>query len=175
MFHIEMVTNESKDLDKIEALNQRAFPINERRPLSVFLKDQSGCSDFVAFYDDEEFCGFACLLTWQDITHILYFAIEESQREKGYGSMALQEMRKIHPGHRYIADIEQDSEAVENHEQRRKRKGFYMRNGYEETEVAYKWRKEKYEILSAGGTVTRQEFYNFWEYFDKVVTIFATY
>ncbi len=43
----------------------------------------------LGFFDGEVFCGFASLLTYGDLTQILYFAIEDSLRGKGYGLQAL--------------------------------------------------------------------------------------
>jgi len=166
MFRTERVTEQSKDLTKIKRLYHLAFPANERRPLITLLQDASGVSDFMAFYDDDIFCGFACLLTYSDITHILYFAIDETLRGKGYGTMALKAMRRMKPNHRFIADIEVETPTADNNEQRRKRKQFYIGNGYIESEVAYGWRQENYEILVCGGSLTEKEFDDFWRYFE---------
>ena len=86
MFYTVPVTEKLPDFGRITALYERAFPANERRPLHPLLNDTTGCSDFLAFYEDKEFVGFACLLTRRDITHILYIAIDEVMRGQGYGT-----------------------------------------------------------------------------------------
>jgi len=167
MVRLERVTKQTPELDRINALYQSAFPKNERKPLALFL-EEADCCDFVAFYEDDMYCGFAILLTWKDITHILYFAIENALREKGYGASALNQLRTLRPGNRFIADIETDNVWSPNHQQRQRRKQFYLRNGYQESGVKYEWQDEQYEVMVAGGTLTLQEDDDFWEYFEPV-------
>ena len=62
-----------------------------------------------------------------------------------------------------MVDIEIPDEQAENAGQRRMRKKFYLRAGYEETPVKYEWRHESYEILSFGGQVSEVEYDGFWE------------
>ena len=78
----------------------------------------------------KNFCGFASLLTYGGITHILYFAIDEQYREHGYGSEALKLMHTLYPKNRFIADLELDIPTAENEPQRHLRRAFYLRNGY---------------------------------------------
>lgn len=167
MLRLERVTEQTPELERIKSLYESAFPKNERKPLALFLREAE-CCDFVAFYDEGRYCGFAILLTWKDITHILYFAVENELRGRGYGASALHLLQTLRPGNRYIADIEVDHIHAPNHEQRQKRKRFYLRNGYQESGVTYEWQDENYEIMVSGGTVTLQEDDDFWEYFEPV-------
>ena len=167
MFTTVRVNRDTKELPRIMALYRHAFPANERCPLDMLLDDRSGSSDFLAFYEEEAFCGFVCLLSHGDLTHILYLAIEEEMRGKGYGTRALEAVRAARPGQRVLADIELDSPRAANREQREKRRQFYLRSGYRETEVRYSWRHESYEILAQGGTLTEEEFDAFWRYFEE--------
>ena len=94
--HMEKITEHSKDFHRTESLYVRAFPANERTPICGLMRHDG--HDFVGFYDkDENFCGFASLLTYGGITHILYFAIDEQYREHGYGSEALKLMHTLYP------------------------------------------------------------------------------
>ena len=102
---MEKITEHSKDFHRTESLYVRAFPANERTPICGLMRHDG--HDFVGFYDkDENFCGFASLLTYGGITHILYFAIDEQYREHGYGSEALKLMHTLYPKNRFIADLE---------------------------------------------------------------------
>ena len=74
-----------------------------------------------------------------------------------------------------MADLECEVEGADNNDQRRKRKQFYLLNGYEQTEVNYRWRNEDYEILSQGGNVTRADFEAFWHYFEEETTAFSAF
>ena len=164
--HMEKLTEHSKDFHRTENLYVRAFPANERTPICGLMRHDG--HDFVGFYDkDKNFCGFASLLTYGDITHILYFAIDEKYREHGYGSEALKLMHTLYPKNRFIADLELDIPTAENEPQRHLRRAFYLRNGYTPSEVRYDWQGEQYEILVSSGTITNTEFENFWDHFPN--------
>ncbi|HCP52540.1 MAG TPA: hypothetical protein DIT79_09015 [Ruminococcaceae bacterium] len=164
--HMEKITEHSKDFHRTENLYVRAFPANERTPICGLMRHDG--HDFVGFYDkDENFCGFASLLTYGGITHILYFAIDEQYREHGYGSEALKLMHTLYPKNRFIADLELDIPTAENEPQRHLRRAFYLRNGYTPSEVRYIWQGEQYEILVSSGTITNTEFENFWDHFPN--------
>lgn len=163
MLTIYPVTPDTKNLDEIQRLYEQAFPKNERRPFQGLLTVPQSSAESVALYDGNLFCGFACFLNGGDISHIIYLAIEESLRNRGYGSMALQALHAYKSGRRIMVDIELETKNAPNNEQRRKRKQFYLRNGYEQTAIRYRWRKEDYEILSYGGDVTEGEYEAFWE------------
>ena len=64
---------------------------------------------------------------------------------------------------REAVDIEREVPGCEENEIRRRRKNFYLRNGYSETEVRYRWQDEAYEILVSGGTLSGEDFGNFWK------------
>lgn len=106
MLQLKTVTPQFADFDKVSALYHSAFPKNERRPLEEMFTFLSGGGEFLALYDGETFCGFVCLLSWQDITHILYLAIDSRLRGRGYGTGMLSAIRQRYPHSRLIADIE---------------------------------------------------------------------
>ena len=159
------VTEASPLLKDVMALYLRAFPANERRPLDVLLRDETGAGEVLAVHDGERFVGLVILLTWQDITHILYFAVTEALRCRGYGREILRLIPDSHPGHRIIADLEEPFDGAANRRQRERRMAFYARNGFRETDIRYAWRGERYVIISLGGNVTEDEFEHFWKYF----------
>lgn len=162
------INSQSLELDKVQKLYVKAFPDNERSPLVLLLDDNSNCSEIFAFYDNELFCGFISILTTNDISHILYFAIDETLRDKGYGTQALHLLKQLKHQNRILADIEVNTSIATNNEQRKKRKQFYMRNGYIPSGVYYDWRDESYEILINGGSLSEKEFWNFWECVGKI-------
>lgn len=169
------ITSQSSDLDKVEELYVKAFPENERSPLMLLLDDESNCSEIFAFYDNEIFCGFISLLTHDDISHIIYFAVDENLRGKGYGGEALRLLKDIKPQNRIIADIEVATAVAPNNAQRSKRKQFYYKNGYASSGVSYAWRNEAYEILIDGGSLSEKEFWDFWEAVSKINSDFERF
>lgn len=163
MLSICPITPNTENLAEIQRLYENAFPKNERRPLKELLCAPQSSAESLAIYDGALFCGFACFLNGNDISHLIYFAIEENLRDRGYGSAALQALHKYKPGRRIMVDIELQKQSAPNNDQRRRRKGFYLRNSYAQTDIRYRWRKEDYEILSYGGVVTPAEYEAFWD------------
>lgn len=157
----------SDDIPLIKTLYERAFPANERRPLGPLLDDTTGHSRVLSAHNEDGFCGFVSILEWSDIVHIIYFAVEETQRGHGLGSEILQAVHLENPHKRVIVDIEEPDEAVPNNAQRIKRKAFYLHNGYAETEIRYNWLGTDYVILSHGGGMTGEEFGQFWQALEK--------
>lgn len=159
---LKSIKESSKELHQLMALYHRAFPENERKTLFPLLQDDTGHGEVLAFYHEENFLGFACLLHGHDISHMIYFTIEESLRGKGYGKACLTTLLLMYP-HRMIVDIEIEDEQKANHEQRHKRKQFYLKNGFQNTTISYSWEDEIYEIMAYGGTITRVDFEHFWD------------
>ncbi|MBQ7874141.1 MAG: GNAT family N-acetyltransferase [Oscillospiraceae bacterium] len=163
MFITKRISYRSKDIPKIRKLYFEAFPENERFNFNMMLKNESGHYETFGFYLDESFCGFAILLNSGDISHILYLATEPELRGKGLGAKALGALGRIKKDMRIIVDIERELPGCAENEIRRRRKNFYLRNGYKETEVRYRWQDESYEILVAGGELSKEDFGGFWK------------
>lgn len=171
MFETDTKPRTQNDLVRIKALYNRAFPENERRPFDDMMASLNNWLELNVFYADGAFVGFAFLLNCGDISHIIYFAVEEEMRGQGMGSAALKAMRAENPGMRMLVDIERDIPGAPNTMQRCHRKHFYLRSGYQETQVKYEWRGEQYEILSNGGDVSDAEFWNFWDTLEKEMDV----
>ena len=163
MLSMKPIGGTPDELKKAKALYYRAFPKNERRSFPELVENRFGSTEVFCFYDEETFVGMACLLNTSTISHIIYLAVDESLRGNGYGSKALDLLHQSKPGKKIMVDIEVPDEQAENAEQRRMRKKFYLRAGYEETPVKYEWRQENYEILSIGGQISEAEYDDFWE------------
>ena len=151
--------------DEIKSLYETSFPPNEWRPFSDLYHDFGDKCELLAFYDDRTFIGSAIMLTFGDITHIMYLAVKPELRDRGCGSMILEHIRMLYPRQRIIADLEDPENDFPNQSQREKRIDFYRKNGYSPTEIRYKWENEHYLIMSNGGDVTWEEFRRFWRHF----------
>lgn len=164
MLSIKLLGNTPEELKKTKKLYYCAFPKNERRTFPELVENRFGGTEIFCFYDDEIFVGMACLLNSSSISHIIYLAIDESLRGLGYGTRALELIHNIKSENKIMVDIEILDEQTDNAEQRKMRKKFYLRVGYKETSIKYKWRHENYEILSFGGQISEDEYDAFWEY-----------
>jgi len=163
---LRQVSRESACFPALEALMNRAFPENERVPMEVLLRTHDG-HELLAMMLDGQFAGLISLLTHGDICHILFFATEERLRGQGVGARTLGMLREMKPGLRIIADLEDCVEGVEDDLLRQRRMAFYHRCGFEDTPVRYRWRGEDYVILAQGGSVTDEEFWDFWKAYDR--------
>lgn len=79
------------------------------------------------------------------------------------------------PNKRLIVDIEAEIPGTPNNGQRKKRREFYIRNGYSGSEVKYSWRGEYYEVLVSGGGITNEDFEGFWKHLAKENESFQKY
>lgn len=155
------ITQNFRDKEKLYALNNEAFPKEERIPSDRFLSmlRELDC-DAWAFYDKEVFVGFAVLLSDADLqmAYLSYFAIDSTNRSKGYGSKALAKLAEVYDGCQIVLDMERMEESADNYDQRLRRLVFYERNGYRRAKVGFKYFKMDLEIMCSQDTFREQEF-----------------
>ncbi len=163
--YFRRITEKDPQLDKVRTLYESSFPPNERQPFSGIFSDFYGETEVLAAFEGNSLAGIIMLLSHEEITHILYFAVEPELRCRGYGSRMLGLVRELYPGQKIIADIERPGENMPNESQRENRTAFYLNNGYRFTEIEYRWEGEDYSILSCGGDVTWDAFRRFWRYY----------
>ena len=90
MLKVKVVNSRLKEYKNILNLYKESFPKNERLPIWLLnIMSKRTCVDFLAFYDNNIFCGFSYLIHNNNITFILYLAIDTSIRSKGYGTKIL--------------------------------------------------------------------------------------
>lgn len=148
-FYAKKIGVNFKDLKKIRKLYIQSFPKSERMPFPLLLlvSKRKG-ADFYAFYSQGELCGFTCLMRYQNMAFVLYLAIESRLRSRGYGSEILSWIKKRHPGAQIALSIETVRGTFEKDPQRRRRKCFYLKNGFLDTGYTIREFGEVYDILS---------------------------
>ncbi|MBR5708136.1 MAG: GNAT family N-acetyltransferase [Oscillospiraceae bacterium] len=162
---LKKIDGSSPELPAVLELYESAFPANERREPEEIIGGENGAGELLAVMSGGALCGMLAVLTYRDITHILYFAVMPERRNSGIGAAALEALRERYPGRRIIADLERPEPGTPNREQRLRRLAFYERCGYYPTEVKYRWRGEDYVIVASGGAITEREFGGFWRHF----------
>lgn len=166
---VRTIDRTSKDLPELLRLYRSAFPLIERVDFDIYLDDPIGNLEILGFYDRDlsdgagSFCGFAALMTYGDLSQILYFAIEEGLRGRGYGAAALRAMRDHFRDGRIMADLEDPLSGNGDPAERLRRIGFYERNGYVLTDVRFEWEHEDYVMMISGGTLSMAEYEAFWK------------
>lgn len=155
----------STEIKEVYTLYQQAFPKNEQMDLTR-LFDELHLGVIYGYYQENQLVGFAILCIQSQIAHILYLAVKKEYRDQGIGSYILNDLAKQYDSKKIIVDIEKIKD-TSNKEQRIKRKQFYLKNDFKETDVFYTWQGEDYVILSRNGIVQKKEFWNFWDSLKK--------
>jgi len=172
---LKAVCRNTEEAEMCETLSKAVFPPEEFSTLEPLLEDERGHGEVFAIDQNGEFAGFLACLTVGGLYHIIYFAVKENLRGQGMGRKALECLAGQRPGKRILVDIEQPVRGAENLPERLRRKAFYLKNGFAETETKYRWRGVDYEILSRGGNVTKAEFWKFWKTLENADEKYGIY
>ena len=145
--------------EKIKHLYETAFPEGEKIPWDDLIRLIEEMSlDFTAYYDGEEFIGFTIVYPHKVFNWFWYFAVCEGQRGKGYGQQILSLFIESYKGQTCVLDIESPTQVCENIDQRKRRHGFYLRNGFRDTNVYRTYNDITWTIMMMGkGTFTMQD------------------
>lgn len=147
------------DYPKIKRVYNSAFPKEERAPF-FFMKRKglNGKADILVAKENGMFIGFLYLVCYKDLVYLFYFAIDEKQRGKGYGSKFLQQLQEKYKGKRLFLAREQLDENAENYQQRVNRHQFYIKNGFQDMPYQIKEAKVIYDVMGVGGAVSAKEY-----------------
>lgn len=147
---------------EIKQIYMSSFQKEERMPFVLMLL--MSClrnTQFLAFYDQKTLCGLVYMASLGKQTFIMFFAVEEGLRSKGYGSSILNTVQTLYPENKIIVSIEPCCGKTENMEQRLRRRAFYIRNGYQETGYFMKLAGQEQEILIKNGVFEKRKFIGF--------------
>ncbi len=127
------------DWRNISKLYKKAFPLMERKPLSLIRSTyKKNKADVWLIEEENEFKGFAITMNSHDLVMLDYFAVAEDARGKGYGSSCLKWLQEQYKDYRFFLEIESIYIKAKNMEQRIGRKAFYERNGMREVGIVAK-------------------------------------
>ena len=119
---------------KVRRLYLTAFPKIERHPvMELFSASSKGKAEFLHFTENGQFIGLAYMIVRGDVAFLLYLAVDDSKRNVGYGSAILDAIKDRYEGLDVVLLIESLHEPCENIDIRRRRKAFYLRNGFLDT------------------------------------------
>ena len=144
---------------KVKQIYYDAFPKEERMPFSMMVGMSKLCNtDFLSFYEGGTLCGFIYLAHVGKTVFVMFFAVDKILRSKGYGSEILKEIRNRYPDKKIIISVEPCDRNARDFETRKRRKAFYLRNGYEETGYMMKLGGTVQEIIISGGKFSEKQF-----------------
>ena len=159
MMNVKKVKLEHSDVKRIYF---ESFPKSERMPFPLMVAmSKLRNTDFLGFYEEDTLCGFIYLAHNRKIVFVMFFAVDAALRSKGFGSAILQEIQKKYPTKKIIISIEPCDETAPDIEIRKKRKAFYLRNGYKETGYMIKLAGVVQEIIIANGEFNKSQFKRF--------------
>lgn len=147
---------------QIKKLYRSAFPAKERAPLiMLFKKTKYDRYNFYSIVNDDEFIGLVYTMEAEKMVYVFFFAITQENRGKGYGTKALECIKKMHPDKAVALMIEDTTDtSAPNIEERINRLGFYERNGFERLGIHINEAGVDYELLGTDKTITRDDFLN---------------
>ena len=151
---VQKVNLKNSDIKRIYF---EAFPKNERMPFFMMVAmSKLWNTQFLGFYSGDIPCGFIYLASNRKIVFVMYFAVDKNLRSKGYGSYILQKIKNKYPDKKIIISIEPCDNSAPDIELRKKRKSFYMKNGYKKTGYMMKLNGVVQEIIITNGEFVEQ-------------------
>lgn len=145
------ITEGFPDMDLVEALAIEAFPPEEYlSPSKLTEMSHDGGFDFLALYDQSKgdiFVGFMTVMLHESIAYLFFLAIDPKLRGAGYGSLAIERLKALYPKYKQVVDFEMIDENAKNNEQRKRRRCFYLKNGYKPTGHFMSYFGVDYEIF----------------------------
>ena len=149
MLTTKKVNPRLKEYGQVIDLYERNFPENERIDAEILTaKAEKPCFPFTAYYDEETFVGFTFASVTDDAVFLIYFAVAEDLRFKGYGSGILGKLTADYAPRRVMLTSEPADQDADNCAQRLKRLAFYERNGLYDTGYKLLDHGDEYCILS---------------------------
>ena len=146
--NIEHITENNRFWDEVNALAEEAFPPEEYlAPAKLVEMANADNFDFLALTDNDSFVGFMVVQTYQNLAYLFVLAINSTCRSKGYGSRAIETLKAEYPGKKQVVDFEMLDDTASNYKQRKKRREFYLRNGYKETGLFLTYLGVDYEVF----------------------------
>lgn len=127
--------------DKIENLYLNAFPVEERFPFWILNEcSKENNSNLYAILDNNEFIGMSYIVKCDEAYYLMYLAVEPNLRNKKYGSKILSDLKEKYKTLFLSIDEPTDEMSV-------RRKNFYLKNGFYDTNKYYEDTGVCYEVL----------------------------
>lgn len=133
---------------KVKKLYKEAFLKKERMPFCLlkFLQ-RKGNAEFCAIHEENKFIGLIYNIFYEDIVCVYFFAIDKELRGQNYGSLVLKKLKDKYKENRIILYIQELDKNSSNYIQRQKRKEFYIKNEFYESNYSIREFGHNYEVL----------------------------
>ena len=127
--------------NEIEKLYLNSFPKEERFPFWILDEcSKEDNSDLLAILDNNKFIGMCYLVNCNNAYYLMYLAVEPELRNQNYGSQILMDLSEKYKTLFLSVDEPIDDISI-------RRKNFYLRNGFYDTNRYYEDTGVNYEVL----------------------------
>lgn len=155
----EHIRKSMVDYNSILEIYRNSFPKVEQFPVWLLrIMSHLKGRNSIAFYDGNNICGFSYFLVNEKTVFILFLAVNDKIRSKGYGSQIITWIKENYPNREIFLDAEKPAENAENNTQRMKRIAFYQRNGIFDTNHSFIYGDVTYEILCTDKNFSEKEY-----------------
>ena len=127
--------------NEIEELYLNSFPKEERFPFWILEEcSKENNSDLYGIIDNDKLIGMCYLVNCSNAYYLMYLAVEPNLRNQNYGSRILMDLKEKYKVLFLSIDSPVDNISV-------RRKNFYLRNGFYDTNKFYEDTGINYEVL----------------------------
>lgn len=135
---------------KVKDLYFQAFPKEERVPWWLLrLYSKWKIIDLTLWLDGDVFCSFTASVSVDGLHFVLFFAVAQELRGKGYGSAILSAIKQEYEP--VALNVEPLIDTAPNYAQRQSRFAFYRKNGFVDTGYHVWEVGGKFRVLSTAG------------------------
>jgi len=149
--------------DFMHSLYMSAFSDIERIPYANIERTLDRGGEILSLEDGGP-VGMMYSFIRDDVVFLVYFAIDERYRSKGYGSQALDALRRIHSDKRIFIVIE----PMDGSEERKRRFAFYLRNGCKDMDMEVISDDAPFDAMTIQGDVSEQEIRDSVAYYEMI-------
>lgn len=144
---------------QIKRLFLSAFPREERPPIRLlYRRHRQGKADFRAVMEGDTFIGLVLITGCETVKTLMFFAVEEAFRGKGYGSEVLEMIRQEFANMPFFLCAEPLDDAAPNARERVNRLRFYAHNGFTEIGLHVVEAGVEYTILTPGTPLVHDQY-----------------
>jgi GNAT superfamily N-acetyltransferase len=140
-------------------LYESAFPKEERMPFWMLRwRSRQNNIRFYVVMQEAEPVGLVHLITGSSGAYLMYFAVAEMERGKGLGRRIVSLLKEQFAGQNLFLCVEPLTPTAPNLAQRKRRKSFYHRCGFEETGYQAREGTVIFDVLSWGTPFRPEEY-----------------
>lgn len=156
---LEIKAVQFKNIKAFKNLYKSGFPDNERKPYYLMKYWQScGKMELYEISDNGQFCGLVITVICDNLVLVDYLAVCPELRGRGIGSNALVLTREKYKDKKLFLEIETTANPCDDLETRKKRKRFYMNNGFLPCGFSVDLFGVEMEIMSFGERIIFDEY-----------------